>query len=353
MGGRGGSMEKLEMLLRELCISFGVSGFEEDTRNVIAEKLKPYADKIEIDPVGNLICIKEGNPKGKKIMITAHMDEIGMIVNFIDKNGFVRFRPLGGLDPSTLQSRYAVIKTKKGFVEGIIGVKPFYVKKEEERRKPVDFDDLYMDLGTNSKEETEELGVKVGDPIALWKDFKIINNKFIAGRPLDNRIGCLVLIKVFKYISEKVDDLSIYAVGSVQEELGRRGIQTAAFKLKPDIAICLDVVPELKLPDVKEHISPIKVGEGVSIGLGDRFMIFSRDIFNLLIKTAEEYNIKYQVGVPGTGGTDASRLTLAREGIPTGLIDVPVRYTHAPIEFASIEDIKNAIKLCCTFIENL
>jgi putative aminopeptidase FrvX len=330
-------------LLEKLANAPGVSGFEKDVRNLIIEELTGYVDDIEIDNLGNLITTKKGK-NGKKVMLAAHMDEVGLMVRYIDKKGFIKFSKIGGINDQTLLNQKIYIHTTKGKIHGVIGSKPPHLMKEEERKKVVKHDDMFIDIGVSSKKEAEKL-VDIGDPITIKQEFNMLQNSMFTGKSLDNRVGCSIVVEVMKRVK---CDATIYGVGTVQEEVGLKGARTSAFGINPDMAIALDVGISGDHPGIKEGEAPARAGKGPIIILTDASgdgIITHPQIRELLISTAEAEEIPYQLNVTEGGTTDATAIHLTREGIPSGVLSPAVRYMHSPVEVVNLEDIENTVKL--------
>ncbi len=338
-------------LLKKLADAPGVSGFEDEVRDIMINELKDSVDKIEIDQLGNLIATRNGKPDGKKIMLAAHMDEIGLMIRYIDKNGFIKFSKIGGINDQMLLNQEVSIHTSNGIVTGVIGSKPPHRMKEAERKKVIDYENMFIDIGVSDKEEAEKI-VKLGDPITIKQEFTELG-KLYKGKALDNRIGCAVLVEVMK---KAESDATIYGVGTVQEEVGLKGAKTAAFKLNPDMALALDVTIAGDHPGIKEEDAPAKTGKGPGIILTDasgRGLITHPKIKELLISVADEEEIPYQLEVSEGGTTDATAIHLTREGIPTGVISPPTRYIHTPVSVVAMEDVENAVKLILAVLERI
>jgi putative aminopeptidase FrvX len=338
-------------LLKKLADAPGVSGFEDEVRDIMINELKDIVDKIEIDQLGNMIATRNGKPDGKKIMLAAHMDEIGLMIRYIDKNGFIKFSKIGGINDQMLLNQEVSIHTSNGIVTGVIGSKPPHRMKEAERKKVIDYENMFIDIGVSDKDEAEKI-VKLGDPITIKQEFTELG-KLYKGKALDNRIGCAVLIEVMK---KAESDATIYGVGTVQEEVGLKGAKTAAFKLNPDMALALDVTIAGDHPGIKEEDAPAKTGKGPGIILTDasgRGLITHPKVKELLISVADEEEIPYQLEVSEGGTTDATAIHLTREGIPTGVISPPTRYIHTPVSVVAIEDVENAVKLILAVLERI
>ncbi len=338
-------------LLKKLADASGVSGFEDDVRNIMMDELKGQVDELEVDTLGNMIATRYGSPDGKKIMLAAHMDEIGLMVRYIDKNGFIKFSKIGGINDQMLLNQEVTIHTSNGDITGVIGSKPPHRMKEAERKKIIDYENMFIDIGVSDREEAEKI-VKLGDTITIDQEFVSLGNLY-KGKALDNRIGCAVLVEVMK---KAKTNATIYGVGTVQEEVGLKGARTAAFKLNPDMALALDVTIAGDHPGIKEEDAPAKLGKGPGIILTDasgRGLITHPMVKELLINAAEEEGIPYQLEVSEGGTTDATAIHLTREGIPTGVISPPSRYIHTPVSVIDMVDVENAVKLILAVLERM
>ncbi len=339
-------------LLARLSNAHSAPGYEDEVRDIMKEELSKVCDEVFVDRMGNLIA-KKGEGE-KKVMLDAHMDEIGLIVKNIDKEGFIKFTTLGGFFDQTLLNQRVVIHTSKGRVYGVVGSKPPHLMEEEERKKIVKAENMFIDVGAESKKDVEALGVSVGDFITIERSFKELGGDFVTGKAFDDRLGCFALIEVMKRVEAK--DVEIYAVGSVQEEVGLKGARTAAYKINPDYALVLDVTTTGDYPGVKGDKSTNKLGKGPVITLVDskgRGLITHPEVKKLLINTAEENKIPYQLAVGEGGTTNATVIHLTREGVPSGVISVPTRYIHSPVEVARLKDIEALIELTAKTIERI
>lgn len=342
----------MKQLLEKLSNAYGVSGFEDDVRNLMMEELTGHVDDIDVDKMGNLIATKNGKPDGKKVMLAAHMDEIGLIVRYIDKNGFIKFSKLGGINDQMLLNQEVYIHSEGEKILGVIGSKPPHRMKAAEKKKPVQYENMFIDIGASSKEDAEEM-VNIGDPITIKQKFAELKNDLVMGNAMDNRVGCAILLEVMKRARS---DATIYGVGTVQEEVGLKGAKTAAYRINPDMALALDVTISGDHPGMKEEDAPAKAGEGPCIILTDasgRGIITHPQVKELLIQVAEEEEIPYQLEVSEGGTTDATAIHLTREGIPTGVISPPSRYIHTPVSVVNIKDVENAVKLILAVVNRL
>jgi endoglucanase len=339
-------------LLKKLCETPGISGYEERIQKVIKEELEKITDEVKIDKLGNLIGIKKAKklsskPAPKKVMIAAHMDEIGFMISFVDKDGFLRFAPVGGFDPRTLIAQRVVVHGAKD-IGGVIGSKPIHILSEEERKKPPKIKDLFIDVGLK-KDEVSKI-VKTGDFVTLDRNFKELNDKVITAKAFDDRVGVYVMIETLKRIKDCYVD--IYAVATVQEEVGLRGAIVSSFSVEPDVGIALDVTIASDIPGTKEEEMVTTLGEGTAINLMDSHTISNKKLVNFLRKIAEENKIKYQTDILLAGGTDAGAIQRSKSGVPACTLSIPTRYVHSVVEMCHKEDIENSIKLMSKFLEN-
>jgi putative aminopeptidase FrvX len=331
-------------LLKELCMADGISGFEKDVAEIMKRELRKSCDKVEVDSFGNVTGVKG---KGKaKIMIAAHMDEIGLMVKNINEKGFISFVKIGGIDDRMLLCKRVRIKGKKGDVAGVIGSKPPHLQKKEESEKVMKHDELFIDIGAKNKKEAEEK-VEVGDQVIFESDYGNLSSDFIYAKAIDDRIGCYALLKVMEKIPKNID-ATVYGVGTCQEEVGLKGARVAAFRINPDCALAIDTTIAGDTPQIKENESMLKIGEGPAITIAEasgRGLISHPQIRELLINTAKKNKIPYQIDVVEGGMTDGAMIYMTREGIPTGVISIPCRYIHTPTGVFSMKDLDSSIEL--------
>jgi endoglucanase len=341
----------LESNIEKLSNTNGVTGREEAARELMIKLIKPYVDETSEDNLGNLIAIKRGKKSKPRIMLAAHMDEIGLMVKNISKEGFLQFAKMGGIDDRILLAQKVIVHTNKGDLVGIIGSKPPHIQKKEERNKIVTYDNLFIDVGAANLKATKKMGVKIGDPISFSVTYQKIGKNIVTGKAFDDRAGCATMIEVFKKL--RSTDGNIFAVGTIQEEVGLRGAGTAAFGIAPDFGIALDVTVAGDVPGVKSFESNIKMGKGPALTVSDAGLISHPKVLSLLVDTANKNNIPYQLetGLPGT--TDAARISLTRQGVPSGTISIPTRYIHSPVGMMDLTDVKNSVKLVIAAINEI
>ncbi|OYT38097.1 MAG: peptidase M42 [Desulfurococcales archaeon ex4484_58] len=347
------SLDELYELLKKLSTPVSPSGNEDFIRGIVVEEFKKTADQLWIDSLGNVVAVKKGSSEGK-LMLAAHMDEIGLFISHIDDNGFLRVLPIGGLPPRSLILQRLLIKTREGkIIRGVIGLKPPHILKPEEMQKIPDIKDLFVDIGVSSKDEVEKLGVRIGDVAVFDREIVKLGEKRVTGRAIDDRSGLTVLLKAFELIEKP--EVDIYAVATVQEEVGLKGARTAAYSISPDAALALDVTIASDIPDTPSHQWYTRLGKGPAIKIADgrsaTGLIAHKGITDKLIEVAEKEKIPYQVEVAAGGTTDASIIALNKEGVPAGVLSIPARYIHSPVEVIDLEDLLNTIKLTKSFAE--
>ncbi|WP_027340478.1 M42 family metallopeptidase [Halonatronum saccharophilum] len=334
------------MLLKRLSEAVGVSGCENEVRNIIREEIKDYVDEIRTDALGNLIVYKKGNKDKPKLMLAAHMDEIGLMISDITEDGLLSFKPVGGIDKRILVSKRVLVGKKK--IKGVIGAKAIHLQKPDERKKPLDYKELYIDIGSKSKEESEKL-INLGDMATFDTKYKEIGSNIAKGKAFDDRIGCLSLIRILK----EDYDFPLYGVFTVQEEVGTRGAKVASWDINPDLALVLEGTTAADLPDAKEEGYSTVLGDGPALTIMDGSTIVDKRILNKLIEICEKKELKYQFRRFTKAGTDAGAIHLSREGIPTAIISVPCRYIHSPVSLVNLDDYKTATKLVHNFCQEI
>ena len=336
-------------LLKNICEVAGAPGFESRVRNMVIEEIKSHVDSYHIDNMGNLIAIKKGSESDpKKIMLAAHMDEIGFIVNHIDDNGFLRFQTLGGFDPKTFTAQRVVVHGKEDII-GVMSSKPIHVMSPAEREKPAKKEDYFIDLGM-PKEEVEKI-VSVGNPVTRERELIEMGN-CVNCKSIDNRVSVFILIEVLKQLKNHAHD--VYAVFSVQEEVGIRGANVAAHSINPDFGIALDTTIAYDLPGAQPHEYVTELGKGTAIKILDAMVICDSRMVNFLRQTAEEHNISWQNEILVAGGTDTSGIQQkGKNGAISGAISIPTRHLHQVIEMADKSDIQASIDLTVAALENL
>lgn len=336
----------LKEIIIDLCGLAAPAGFEERAFSRVKELLSPYVDEITTDPMGNLIAVKKcGKPNAKKLMFDAHMDEIGMIITGIEK-GFLRFSNIGGIDPRMLPAREIKILTEPP-IFGVIDTMPPHALSDEEMDKSISADKLFIDIGFNEEEAKKR--VPLGTPAVFAGGVEELSDKVICGKALDDRSCVAIIIKVMEYLSTKDLSVDLYCLISTQEELGTRGAVTGTYGINPDYAIALDVT-FAATPDSKKG-EALDMRKGAAIGIGPSM---NRSITNALIKTAEEKEIPYQFEVMGgNSGTNGWVIQVCREGVSTGVVSLPIKYMHSPVETMDLDDAEAIIHLLTEFTLNI
>lgn len=323
--------------IKELSLLCGTSGRENIIREYIISKIKDNCE-YSVDALGNIIAFKKGKETAShKIMLDAHMDEVGIIVTYITNDGLLKFSAVGGIDTKVLLARQIVFDN--GTV-GVVGIKPIHLSKGDEKTKIPDTDVLYIDIGASSKEEAEKL-VKIGDTGVFLSQFKEFGDHKIKGKALDDRVGCAILIDMIN------SDLpyDAYFSFSVQEEIGLRGAATAAYGIDPEYAIILETTTAADIIDVPEHKKVCKLGEGATVSFMDRSTLYSKELFDTAFSVTERENIKVQPKTVIAGGNNAGAVHKARAGIKTITLNTPCRYLHSPSCVCDTRDIENVRKL--------
>ena len=322
----------MKKLLKQLTETFGPSGYEENVRELVRAEVKPYADEIKVDALGNLIVRKKPTQQTKdtkKIMIAAHMDEIGLMVSHVDENGFVRFSPLGFV------FRKYVPGGRVRFLDGTQGVLG-YDDHEHLNELPT-LDKVYIDVGAKTKKDCP---VRVGDVAAFDRPFIEMGDRLVA-KSMDDRVGVLVVIEALRALKSTPHD--VYFVFTTQEEVGTRGAGTSAYGIDPDIGIAVDITPSGDTP--YSHNVEMVLGKGPCIKIKDLYSLTDPRVVKWMIRTAEKNKIPYQREVAPVGGTDARAIQLVRSGVPVGCITIPARYAHSPSEMVDYSDVQNSVKL--------
>ncbi|MFN8287037.1 MAG: M42 family metallopeptidase [Chitinophagales bacterium] len=337
-------------LLKEICEVPGVPGHEQKVRELIKRELNGIADSITIDNMGNLIALKKGKSSDKKVMAAAHMDEIGFIVHHIDDNGFLRFHPLGGFDPKTLTAQRVVVHGKKPVI-GVMGTKPIHLMTPEERGKPLQLTDYFIDLGLPKKDVVDL--IEVGNVVT--RDRELIEmGECVNCKSIDNRVAVFILIETLREMKGKDIPFDFYGVFTVQEEVGIRGAQVAAHHIDPEFSFCIDTTIAFDTPGAKPEETVTKLGEGVAIKVMDSSAICDYRMVKYMKEQANASNIKWQNELLPAGGTDTAGMQrMAKYGTIAGAVSIPTRHIHSVIEMAHKGDIRGNIDLLKVCLTNL
>ena len=330
--------------IKKLSSLSGVSGFEHGVSEYIKEKFRRLCDDVQIDSLGNVIALKKSKSGSGKVMLEAHIDEIGMMVKSIDENGFLLITPIGGIDPRILYGNTVVVHGNKDYA-GVIGAKPPHVMTSSDYTDIVGFDKLYVDVGMNAEEAKEN--VPVGTVVTFDAVTTELKNGYIASKSLDDRASVVVLLDVLKQLKNTDLGFDLYVCACVQEEVGLRGSLVCAHSVNPDMAIAIDVT-HATTPD--ESKNTFKCGCGPVVCKGPNI---HKTMCKKFIETLDKSSIPYEIEVEGGNtGTDAWSIQTAREGIPTVLLSIPLKYMHTPIETLNIDDCKNVSKSITGFLKS-
>lgn len=335
---------EIKHFLQEMCEATGVSGYEHNVAKIVKAAISPHADEVRQDRLGNVAFLKKGRGENRpRILLAAHMDEIGLMVTKIEEGGFLRFSAVGGIDPRTIVGQEVMLYGKEG-LPGVIGVKPPHLTAADEMDNGHTLEDLHIDVAM-SEERVKKL-VSVGDLAVIRREMIDLAGTSLAAKAMDDRAGIAVLLICLQELERLQHTADVYAVATVQEEVGVRGATTATYGVVPDIGIAVDVTHGA-MPGVPEH-ETCKLGKGPGLTVGPNI---HPQVGEELQRIAKEYRIPYQLEVyPGPTGTDARAIQVARGGIPTGLLSIPLRYMHTSVEVLDMDDVKQAGRLLAYFI---
>lgn len=331
-------------LLTELCETPGAPGREERVRAVVRRELEPHADAVEVDPLGNLIARRAGGG-GPRLMLSAHMDEIGFMVTHVEDGGFLRLIPLGGFDPKTLTAQRVVVHGREDLL-GVLGTKPVHLMSDEEKRKAPALDDYFVDLGLPA-ERVREL-VRAGDVVTRERAMARLGD-LVTCKSLDNRAGLYVMIEAFRALGDHACE--VVAVASVQEEVGLRGARVATARVRPRIGLAIDITLANDGPGAKPHERITSIGGGAAIKVYDTSAIVPGELVDHLVALASERGIPSQLEVMVRGGTDTRELGLSGDGAPAGCVSIPTRYVHQVVESCHPDDLDACVALVTAFCE--
>jgi putative aminopeptidase FrvX len=327
------------MILEKLSEAFGPSGHEQEVRVILRRAVEEHADRSWVDALGNLHVEKRGSARGRlRVLVTAHMDEVGLMVIGHDDSGGLKVRTVGGIDDRVIPGALVWVGPER--VPGVIGLKPIHLLEKGEREKVVEVQKLVVDVGAKGKEEARKL-VPVGAFAVFATRFRELGPT-VMGKAFDDRAGCAVLVEILRGKRPRHD---LRAVFTVQEEVGLRGARVAAYAAEPDCAFALEGTIADDLPKKKDVSPTTELGKGPAITVMDRSFIAHRGLNRLLVETAGELDIPYQFKQPGIGGTDSGAIHLAREGVPCATVAVPCRYIHSPVSILNLQDFEHTVRL--------
>lgn len=334
-------------LVKELCLLNGVSSEEDEVRSYLMERCRPYAASMKVDALGNLIVFKRGEKStGNKLMLTAHMDEVGFIINDITSDGYLKFAPVGGIDPRVVIGKR--VSVGRSSIPGTIGLKAYHLVSAEEEKKVPDFEDLYIDIGAKDRADAERVAA-LGDLVAFESDAVEFGSGMLKAKAIDDRVGCAIMLKL---VEEELP-MDCTFVFSVQEEVGTRGAFGATFSVTPEIALVLEGTTAADLPGTDEHRRVAELGKGPVLSFMDSSTIYDRSLFELMRNLAEEHNIPWQTKNYIAGGNDASAIQRTKEGVRVAAVSTPVRYLHTPSSVACCQDMFHVHTLVKHFMEAL
>lgn len=339
----------MKNILKDLSMLNGIPGNEGQVRQYMADQMKGKAS-VSFDNLGSIIGEKVGNEQGPKIMVAGHMDEVGFMVTTVTDEGYVKFTTAGGWWSQVMLAQQMTITNSEGKeIRGVIGAKAPHILTPEERKKPVDMKDMYLDLGVDSKEEALALNIKPGDMITPYIEYQELSNKkYLLGKAWDNRIGCAAALQVLDEVGNH--DNVYYAVGTVQEEVGLRGAKTSTHKIMPDIGIALDTTIAFDFPGGDKNT---QLGKGVGIMFKDGSMVGHKGLRDYVIALADELKIPYQLTYLNSGGTDGGAMHMTASGVPSIALCVPVRYLHSHTSIMHKDDYQAMVDLVKALVERL
>ena len=340
-------------LLKRLSETSGISGNEKRISKIISDELAPVVDEITYDNLGSIIAQLKGKEGAPKVLLTAHMDEIGFLVQKIEDNGFLRLHNVGGWWGHVIPAHEFSVTTREGkdYI-GVTGAQPPHGMSAELRNKVMELKDMYFDIGASSKEEVEKMGIRIGDAVTPLQKFRVLNNsKNLLGKAWDDRIAVAVGIEVMKRLKKEGHRANVAFAGTVQEEVGLRGAKTATYHVKPDIGFALDVTMSYDLPSSPNM--PTKLGEGVALSVMDGSVIAHRGLFDFVEAIAKKHNIKYTYDLLTAGGTDSGEIHKSFDGVVNMTLSLPCRYFHSHVSIVNHDDFMAAIDLLVEVIKAL
>ncbi len=331
--------------LEKLCLLCGASGNEKAVRDYIIEIAKPYAESIFIDPLGSVIIEKKGiNAAPKKLMISAHMDEVGFIITYINDDGTLKIAPVGGIDASVVIGRSVVVGEKN--IPGVIGAKPIHLLEGDLKTKVPVFSELYLDIGAKDKEEAEKL-ISLGEYACFLPLYTRLGENRIRSKAIDDRVGCAIMLELLR--EELLYDVTFAFL--VQEEVGLRGAQAAAYTVNPDVAVVLEATTAADLSGAEDDAKVCSLSKGPVVSSMDRSTIYDRELYNAAFEAGRQLGIPVQTKTRIAGGNDSGAIHVSRGGVRTLAISVPCRYLHSPSCVADMTDIENCLQLTGAMIE--
>ncbi len=336
----------MKELLKELCLVNSISGDEDTVRSVIEKKISDLCDEYHIDPLGSLICFKKGRSSAKKLMVCAHMDEVGFIVTYIRSDGTLSIAPVGGVDPSVVIGRQVTVG--KNRLNGVVGSTAVHNLSADEREDPAKFEGLYIDIGAADKEDAEKY-VNLGDCGYFESEFAEFGDHFVKSKAIDDRAGCAMMIKLMQ---EELE-YDTWFVFNVQEEIGLRGSRASAYSVAPDFALVLEATTAADIDGVSGQKKVCSCGKGPVVGFMDRSTVYDKEMYALAFKLAEENDIPCQTKTMIAGGNDSGAIHISGRGVRTLAVSVPCRYLHSPSCVIDFNDLDNTYKLVKLLVKRI
>ncbi|HEX6989979.1 MAG TPA: M42 family metallopeptidase [Bacillota bacterium] len=340
-------------LIRALTEPIGVPGMEDEVRRAVADLVRPYADDLRVDALGNLMATRRGRSPFR-LMLDAHMDEVGFVVSYIEEGGFLRLAPLGGWDARIIPSHLATVVADDGTrVPGVIGTAPPHILDPDDRKKPYRLEDLFVDIGARSAEDVAARGIRIGSPAVIAYPFVELGGRRIAARALDDRAGCAALVALLMRLArtDEPPPVTLVLNFAVAEEIGLRGAQTAAYQIEPDLALAVETTVAADVPGLPPARQPTRVGGGPALTVVDRSLVADPVLVRSLAAVAGEAGIPFQYKLPVFGGTDAGAIQRSRGGVPAAVVSIPARYIHAPYSVLDLDDFERTVDLLAAFVQ--
>jgi putative aminopeptidase FrvX len=346
--------KQLIQRLQKYSDAFGPAGFENEAAAMIRQDVEPLVDDIIQDPIGNLIAIKRGQ-SDRTVMLDAHMDEVGVMVRHIEDNGFIRFAKLGGWDDRIFPGLPVTLRARKNNtrVSGVIGMVPPHLTKEEDRKKQITSDDLFIDVGADSKAMVEDWGLQIGDPGVPHIPYRQIGNGVMAGKAFDDRAGCVAAALTLEVLKDETLPLTLAVNFAIGEEMGLRGAKIAAYRIDPVVGLALEGTVGSDFPGVPPGHTQVKLGGGPVLTVADRSVVVTPKMVKFLEDLAAEKRIPYQYKMPLVGGSDAGAIHLSRGGVPCGVVATPCRYIHSPQTLLKLDDLDHVVTLTVEAMRNI
>ena len=340
-------------LLGQLSEAFGPPGNEEEVRTLLRARLTGLTDSVETDVVGNLFASR-GDPQGPTVMVTAHTDEVGMLVSAVEPTGFLRVVPLGRSDPRVFPGQEVVVVTASGRrVFGTVGTPSPHLTQESQRTTVTAVEQQFVDIGASSADDVAAREIRVGDSAVLNASFHALEGRMVMGKALDDRAGCAWLVSVLERLVGCELDIRLVAAFTCQEEVGVRGATVAGFRINPDVAIALEGTAAGDFPGIEPHRVPVAVGKGVALTIADNRFLAHRGFFRFIEGVANAHDIPHQTKAPLFGGTDAGALHLTRAGVMAGVMSIPCRYIHTPRALMNLDDFEAGVNLLAAVLSEI